>query len=287
MPTGYLTDLTDAQWQRIEPFLPPRIPAGAPRRVCFRSVINALLYLNRTGCQWRLLPHDFGVPWPTVYSYFAKWRNDGTWDRLNAALVQQVRQAEGREEPTPSAACIDSQSAKGTETTEGAGYDGGKKIKGRKRHILTDTLGLLLAVVVTSAKMDDGVAAPKVVARLDRSAAPRLTAIFADQKYHNHEFRAWLESNRPGVRLEIQSKDPEVKGFQPLRKRWVVERTFAWLGRCRRNGKDYERREDSSEAMLKISSIQRMVRFLDPNDGKGSATSSSFQRKSDTNNRNC
>ncbi|HEX4609536.1 MAG TPA: IS5 family transposase, partial [Urbifossiella sp.] len=223
---------------------------GAPRTVNFRSVLNTNFDLNRTGCQWRMIPRDRGTPWQTVYEYFGKWKTNGTWERINAALVAEVRIAEGRPDPTPSAACIDRQSVEGTEATGNPGYDGGKKVKGRKRHIRTDTLGLLLVVVVTAASLD-GAAAYSVVGML-----------FADRKYHNHAFEAWLAAERPGVRLEVQSKPVGAIGFKPLRKRWVVERTFAWIGRCRRSSKDYERTESSSAAMVQLSRIRLMLRRL-------------------------
>lgn len=227
---AYPTDLSDEQWAILEPLIPPAKTGGRKREVNMREVTNAIFYLDRTGCQWDMLPHDL-LPKSTVYDYFAAWRNDGTWQRLVDALRSRVRTEAGRE-ATPSAASIDSQTVKTTEQGGEHGYDGGKKINGRKRHILVDTMGLLLTVLVTTAALDDGAAAAAVVGKLDVKTYHRLKKIWGDNKYHNLSFRAWLALNRPGWELEVKTRDPEKKGFAVLAHRWVVERTFAWLGRC-------------------------------------------------------
>jgi putative transposase len=257
----YPSDLTDAQWRLIARLIPGAKPGGRPRKYDMRQVIDGLLYLNREGCSWRALPHDL-PHWKTCYNFFRRFESDGTWDAMVTALRVEVRTKLGRE-PTPSGACIDSQSAKTASGGAEVGVDGGKMVRGRKRHIVTDTLGLLLIVIVTAANADDGTTAPRLLAGLPAAAFPRLAVVWADRKYRNNSLDDWL-AGQDRLRVEVKSRPEGVEGFDPLPKRWVVEQTFGCLLRSRRLVRDFERLPETSAAMVKLSSIHRMARRARP-----------------------
>jgi putative transposase len=257
----YPSDLSDAQWALIQPRLPRARPGGRPRKTDLRAVVDAILYLLRTGCQWRYLPKDF-PPKSTVWRYFAQWRDDGTLDTIHDLLRTQVRAAEKPYSPRTTAS-VDSQSVDTTSGGEQRGRDNAKNVDGRKRHIVVDSMGLLLAVLVTSAAVDDGAAAAQLCGRLEGQPVSKVRHMYADNKYHNRALYAWVADNA-AWELVIVRRPEGVKGWVKLPIRWTVERTFAWLGKCRRLSKDREKTVASAEAVVKLAMIHLMLNRLQP-----------------------
>jgi len=255
----YPSDVTDAQWTRLEPLLPPAPGGGRHRTVKLREIVNAILYVDKNGCAWRALPHDF-PPEGTVRHYFHAWRRAGVWEQILDVLRQQVRRQEGRENE-PTAAIIDSQSVKGSRTSGLRGYDAGKKVTGTKRHLLVDTLGLLLCVVVHAANIQDRDGAKLVFARAQAKCA-RVRWVWADGGYAG-KLIAWLWGWCGWV-LEIVKRNELIKGWKLLPRRWVVERTISWLNGYRRLSRDYEYWPETSEAFIQIAMIHLMLHRLDP-----------------------
>jgi putative transposase len=254
----YTSDLTDAEWQLINYCFPKPSPKGRPREHAFRELLNAIFYVVKTGCQWRNVPHDF-APWGTVYHYFRLWKRNGLWEAIHTHLREHARQAAGRNRH-PSAAIIDSQSVKSTETSDERGYDAGKKVNGRKRHILVDTIGLILLVMVLPANVQDRDGARQLLAAFFHQwTRKRIKHIWADGGYAG----ALVDWARRLWRCTIEIvKRSELHTFKILPRRWVVERTFGWLGRYRRLSRDYERQAKTGEIMVYLAMIRLMLARL-------------------------
>jgi putative transposase len=259
--TAYPSDLKDKEWAILEPLFPqPHSGArGRPMEYPVREILNAIIYILVVGGAWRMLPHDL-PPWQTVYYHFRKWTKAGVWEKVNAILVERVREQEQREQ-TPSAAIIDSQSVKTTSVKGERGYDAGKKINGRKRHIVVDAIGLLLIIVVTVASVQDRDGAKQALQSLkEKFSLPRLRLIWADGGYRG-KLVDWVKEKLAWT-LEIVKRNDDVTGFKVLPRRWVVERTFGWLNNYRRLSKDYEVLPETSEAFIYAAMIHVMTRRL-------------------------
>ena len=267
----YATDLSEEEWWILEPLIPEAKPGGRPRAHDTRELLDAIFYIVRGGCAWRLLPHEF-PPWQTIYHYFRTWRLDGTWERINSVLRERVRAMAGRE-ATPSAAILDSQSARTTEKGGARGYDGAKKINGRKRHLLVDTGGLVMKARVHPADLADREGAKMVLDRIGESF-PDLRHLWADAGYRGADLRRWITEGL-GLSLEIVQRKPRwvwvrndvepepiPAGFEVIRRRWVVERTFAWISRNRRMSRDYELLPETGEALIYVTMIRLMLKRL-------------------------
>jgi putative transposase len=256
----YPSDLSDEQWALIERHIPV-YPGGRPRTTAMRAVVDAIFYLLRTGCQWRFLPKDF-PPKSTVWRYFDEWRFNGTLDLIHDTLRRKVRTQEKPYAPRTTGS-IDSQSVDTTSGGEQRGRDNAKNVDGRKRHIVVDSMGLLLAVLVTAADVDDATAAAALFGRLEGQPMGKVRRMFADSKYHNYALYDWVEDNAAWDMVIVRRPEGK-KGWVKLPIRWTVERTFAWLGKCRRLSKDREKSVRSSEAFVKLAMIHLMLNRLEP-----------------------
>jgi putative transposase len=258
----YPSDITDEQWALIEGHLPVH-PGGRPRKTDLRAVVDAIFYILRTGCQWRYLPKDF-PPKSTVWRYFDEWRGDGILEAIHDLLRKKVRAAEKPYSPRTTAS-VDSQSVDTTSGGEQRGRDNAKNVDGRKRHIVVDSMGLLLAVLVTAADVDDAKAAAELFGRLEGQPMSKVGRMFADSKYHNYALYTWVAEHARWELVIVRRPDGQ-KGWVKLPLRWTVERTFAWLGKCRRLSKDREKTTLSSEAFIKLAMIHLMLNRLAPKD---------------------